>query len=80
MIQTIKLKLVLRFFNAANVSFAGFYRTCIPDGEKVTSGGKEAETIPITSTSLTVESTNTWSSTRRVVKCREKTLSMLSGL
>lgn len=55
MIQTVKLKLLLRFFNAANVCSAGFYRTCIPDGEKVTSGGKEAKAILITSTSLTVE-------------------------
>lgn len=55
MIQTVKLKLLLRFFNEANVCSAGFYRACIPDGEKVTSGGKEAETILITSTSLTKE-------------------------
>lgn len=55
MIQTVKLKLLLRIYNSANVCSAGFYCTCIPDGEKVTSGRKEAEAILITSTSLTVE-------------------------
>lgn len=71
---------MLRFFNAANVCSAGFYRTCIPDGEKVTSARKEAEAILITSTSLTVEkwkwaTQNSSQQTlehRRVVKYREK--------